>query len=386
MMQSKKKLGIYIHIPFCVRKCLYCDFLSFPSDEKTKEKYIQALIAEIEQNIDIPGFNKEEYIVDSVFIGGGTPSCIKPIYINKILCKLKEIFHIDNQAEITMECNPGTASKEAFELYYKSGINRISFGLQSCNDEELKCLGRIHNYETFLESFHWAREAGFKNINIDLISAIPEQTLESFMKSLKQVILLGPDHISAYSLIVEEGTPFYEMDLNLPDEDTEREIYEETGRILRENGYEQYEISNYAKNGYECRHNIKYWTREEYLAFGLGASSFIKVNDLKDKKELRWRNSSDIEMFNKKIFIREEMEELELRDSMSEYLFLGLRMNRGISESEFGRTFHLKLEDVFGDAIKKHTENGLLSYKEGVLKLTDLGRNLSNYVFSDFLL
>ena len=252
---DKKRLGIYIHIPFCVQKCLYCDFLSFPSKEKERNEYVNALLSEIEMKSasgETPLLQAcTEYLVDTIFIGGGTPSVLRAEQIERILCKLNQCFCIDENAEITIECNPGTVSKEDLLVYKSAGVNRLSFGLQSPEDEDLKTLGRIHTYDEFRNSFRWAREAGFGNINIDLISAIPNQDTNRFLNGLNKVIALNPEHISVYSLIVEEGTSFYEMELELPDEECEREIYHQTQKILAENGYLQYEISNYAKPGYE---------------------------------------------------------------------------------------------------------------------------------------
>lgn len=379
--EDNKRLGIYIHIPFCVQKCLYCDFLSFPAGEEERAEYVKALLRQMEtkslyENDNHPQAYKE-YLVDTIFIGGGTPSVLRAKQIEEILCKLKQNFNIDEKAEITMECNPGTVSKEDLFIYKCAGVNRLSFGLQSPDNEDLKTLGRIHTYEEFLNSFRWAREAGFNNINIDLISAIPNQDQERFRNGLNQVIELKPEHISVYSLIVEEGTPFYEMELELPDEECEREIYHKTKEILENNGYLQYEISNYSKPGYESKHNMKYWTGQDYLGLGLGASSLIK-----DK---RWKNTSDFKRYLNLEFGCEEEEILSKNDKMSETMILGLRLNRGVSKKEFLDRFANDVYEIYGKELRKHIKEGLLLDDCGRIYLTDSGRDVANYVLCDFI-
>ena len=280
--KGKKPLELYLHIPFCVKKCDYCDFLSGPSGPKEQADYVDALLEEINAAEEGKGRS-----VSSVFIGGGTPSVLDERFIGEILNHIRRKFQIADHAEITIEVNPGTADRNKLQAYRTYGINRLSIGLQSPDDRELKILGRIHNYEQFLETYRSAREAGFDNINIDLMSAIPDQTYEGWIHNLRTVAGLDPEHISAYSLIIEEGTPFASRTLNLPDEDAEYNMYEATAQILREYGFEQYEISNYAKKGRECRHNVGYWIRQDYLGFGLGASSlygkerFVNTQDMK---------------------------------------------------------------------------------------------------------
>ena len=295
-MKSREKedlscLELYIHIPFCVRKCAYCDFLSFPSGEEERERYVERLTEEIEE----AGAVSEGYVATAIFFGGGTPSVLTPKQTERILNAVKKSFYVAEDAEITTEVNPGTADRKKLEAWRQAGINRLSFGLQSTETRELQYLGRIHTMEDFLESYRAAREAGFENINIDLMSALPGQTVSSWEKTLRTVVSLQPEHISAYSLIIEEGTPFCQLfgedgDAaeekkrrqslgipELPDEDAERRMYYDTERILGEAGYHRYEISNYAKPGYECRHNKGYWTGTEYLGLGLGASSYINI-------------------------------------------------------------------------------------------------------------
>ena len=283
----EQNLSLYLHIPFCVRKCLYCDFLSGPQSAGVQEQYVEALCREIQETS--PEYR--EYQVVSVFIGGGTPSVLLPEQTIRIMETLKSCFTLTDTCEISMEMNPGTVTPEKMNAYRTCGINRISIGLQSANDGELKALGRIHTCADFLKAYEMAVEAGFTNINVDLMSAIPEQTLKSYQETLQKVLALQPQpvHISAYSLIVEEGTPFYEQELNLPDEETERRMYEITDDILRKAGYHRYEISNYAKAGKECVHNKVYWQRGNYLGLGIGSASLIQ--------NVRFHNVTDISSY-----------------------------------------------------------------------------------------
>ena len=319
-------IEIYIHIPFCVKKCDYCDFLSGPSSPEEQSDYVQALLREIDAVKEGKGRS-----VSSIFIGGGTPSVLDAGFIGEILNRIRNKFQIQNDAEITIEANPGTADYGKLQAYRDYGINRLSIGLQSPDDRELKILGRIHNYEQFLETYKKARKAGFDNINVDLMSAIPDQTYKGWEKNLRTVAELEPEHISAYSLIIEEGTPFAARQLNLPDEDTEYNMYEATARILKEYGYKQYEISNYAKRGMACRHNVGYWTRQDYLGFGLGASSLYG-------KE-RFSNTADRKKYLENSFspklIREREPILSREDEMAEFMFLGLRMTEGVARTDF---------------------------------------------------
>ena len=294
----KQNLSLYLHIPFCVRKCLYCDFLSGPQSEDVQEQYVEALCREIQETS--PEYR--EFQVVSVFIGGGTPSVLQPEQTIRIMETVKHCFALTDTCEISMEMNPGTVTPEKMKAYRACGINRISIGLQSANDEELKALGRIHTYADFLKVYETTVEAGFANINVDLMSAIPEQTLDSYQETLQKVLALQPQptHISAYSLIVEEGTPFYEQELNLPDEDIERRMYEITDDILRKAGYHRYEISNYAKEGKECFHNKVYWQRGNYLGLGIGSASLIR--------NVRFHNVTDISSYVNLMLGRSEIE------------------------------------------------------------------------------
>lgn len=383
----KEKLELYLHIPFCVKKCAYCDFLSAPSSTGMRQKYIDTLLREIhsyrEQYAD-------RYEVDTIFVGGGTPSILEPEQILRIFDALRETFGISPQAEITIEANPGTVTEEKLAAWRQAGINRVSIGLQSVNDDELKMLGRIHTYEQFEHTYHTVRNAGFANVNIDLISAIPGQTLESWERTLQRVTALEPEHISAYSLIIEEGTPFYEWygegakmqgKASLPDEETERKMYERTEEILASCGYHRYEISNYAKEGCECRHNLGYWKRTPYLGIGLGASSLIE--------NVRFHHPRALEKYydsvRGKSSLCEEREELSAQEQMEEFMFLGLRMMEGISVQEFERQFGRPLTAVYGDVMRELKEKGLLLAEGDRVVLTKRGIDISNYVFACFL-
>ena len=370
-------LELYVHIPFCVRKCQYCDFLSGPSDEETKDRYIEALLKEI-----CAAEHTEDYEIVSVFIGGGTPSALKAEAIASIMRTLQEQFFFCEDAEVTIEANPGTVDLEKLTIYRNVGINRLSLGLQSTDAEELKLLGRIHSYEEFLKSYEWAREAGFSNINIDLMFAIPGQTGEAWRQHLYQVAELNPEHISAYSLIIEEGTPFAEQNLDLPDEDTEYQMYEDTAEILERYGYRQYEISNYAKQGYMCRHNAGYWQRREYLGFGLGASSLYGG--------MRFSNTHQMQEYLKESRnpdqIRKDVTVLSRNERIEEFMFLGLRMTEGISEKKFEENFDVRLMDVYGDILQKYEETGFMEHIETKWRLTRKGIHVSNHILADFLL
>lgn len=389
---NMKKLEIYIHIPFCVKKCDYCDFLSAPANAQTIERYVKALKNEIEINSE----KMKGYLVDTIFIGGGTPSILEESQIKDIMKALSENAKISDEAEITIECNPGTVTREKLLCYKKAGINRISLGLQSADDEELKAIGRIHSYEQFLESFNLARNCGFDNINVDLMSAIPRQTQKSYKETLKKVVSLNPEHISAYSLIVEEGTRMEKRVREakaqgkeiLPTEDEERKMYYLTKEFLENVGYQRYEISNYSKRGKECRHNVGYWKRVEYLGFGIGAASLYK--------DERYKNSSDInkymDIFKEKkasdeIYqsVREENTCLNEKDKMEEFMFLGLRMTEGIDTRDFNEQFTVSYDSIYEERTKKMLGQNLLKQEGTQISLTEKGMDLSNYVMSEFM-
>ncbi len=384
MKEMKKELEIYIHIPFCLQKCKYCDFLSSPAEKEVQDVYMNALWREI------AGRSEEyrEYRVVTVFIGGGTPTAVEPMWISRILGLLRQEYDLDEDAEITMEMNPGTVTERALEIYKASGVNRLSIGLQSANNEELKNLGRIHTYEQFLVSFRLAREAGFDNINVDIMSALPGQSFDSYTKTLDMVtgLVTAPEHISAYSLIIEEGTPFYEAyeagGLDLPEEECERRMYAYTEEFLRQKGYVRYEISNYAKAGKECRHNIGYWERREYLGFGIGAASLVDNRRFSNTVNRESYIAAPLEGYG-------EIQVLSRAEQMEETMFLGLRMMRGVSEEQFERSFGISLMQVYGEVIQKHVGSGLLQRKkedgEHWIVLTAKGMDVSNHVMADFL-
>lgn len=376
-MKIKKNLSLYIHIPFCVQKCKYCDFLSFSTCEGDRNSYIQELKKEL---IWKHTWTREEYQVISVFFGGGTPSLLTGTQMEGLLSVIDQYYDVANGAEITIEANPGTLTKDKISKYLKAGMNRLSIGLQSANNQELAMLGRIHTYEEFIKNYDLAREVGFENINIDLMAALPGQTYKSYQKTLQKVVALKPEHISAYSLIVEEGTPLAKdtgLLEKLPDEDLDRDMYQLTKDYLRQYGYERYEISNYSKPGKECRHNCVYWTGGDYLGFGLGASSYFQGQ--------RFVNESDFTNYRYDSE-RHEVQVLSQNEKMEEFMFLGMRMTRGVSEAEFARRFDCSMESVYGDILKRQEADDLIIRKNNCVQLTDKGLDISNYVFCDYLL
>ena len=364
---KKRPLAIYIHIPFCARKCLYCDFASGPADAGQIAYYMRVLQKEIRSFSAITTL----YRVETVFFGGGTPSFVVPVYIEQLMNLLRSQFDFAPDAEITLEANPGTLTEEKLKIYRAAGINRLSLGLQSVHDEELKLLGRIHSYADFLESYDLARKAGFANINIDLMSALPRQTMAAWQDSLAKTADLEPEHISAYSLSIEEGTPFYEKygeglgRLALPGEELDREMYHYTKSFLAERGYARYEISNYARPGFESRHNLTYWTMGEYLGFGQAAASFLEGRRFTapSAAEEYWQASrTSYQRFR-------AMKPESTREQMEEYMFLGLRTARGVSREDFKKRFGVPFPR-----------------EGGRIFLTDEGIDVSNIVLAQFLL
>lgn len=398
----KKPLGIYVHIPFCIQKCLYCDFLSAPSDETTRESYVNALLAEIDAQTPLyKGFQ-----VHTVFFGGGTPSLLMPEQTAAILERLYQRFSFlpEKEMEITLEANPGTLTEEKLRAWRKAGVNRLSIGLQSAHDEELKSLGRIHTWKEFLWGYEAARRAGFSNLNIDLMSALPGQSVDSWMDTLENVVELRPEHISAYSLIIEEGTPFYdwygpqdaasekrqmEKRKPLPSEEEDRLMYERTGEYLAKRGYGRYEISNYALPGFACRHNLAYWERTDYAGFGLGAASL--------RENVRWSNTAELAEYlahagqtGEETRIKKEMTRLSIQDQMEEFMFLGLRKTEGVSASTFERLYGKPLEAVYEEPVERLIREGLLlryQKEDGSVffRLSDKGIDVSNYALAMFL-
>ena len=410
MIRKNNLFGLYIHIPFCVQKCRYCDFLSFPAGEDEKADYVTLLCEELEKRSTC----FSDHSIATVYVGGGTPSCLSAEQMNRIFEKVKACYRLQEEAEVTVEVNPGTVEGEKLLAYRNMGINRLSIGLQSTHDSLLKTLGRIHTLEDFLHTYHGARKAGFDNISVDLMSALPGQNKEMLRTTLEQVIALQPEHISCYSLIVEEGTPFYRMrdQMCFPDEEEDREMYEMTGRMLTEAGYRRYEISNYAKEGKTSVHNSSYWKRVPYLGVGLGASSFIEehrfsnpssmpeyrqmvaaglgtsvVQDSEDAS--RKSCGGDVCGIEKpqiwKMADSDTVTALSKEDCMEEFMFLGLRMMEGVSEAEFMDCFGESVDRVYGAVLSELVRDKLLVREDGRIFLTGYGIDVSNYVFEKFL-
>lgn len=374
-----KQLGIYIHIPFCVRKCLYCDFVSYAKKENVVEKYIEALQKEI---LNWKKSNKDVKI-KTIYIGGGTPSCIDSKFITEIL----NLINIKNAEEITIEVNPGTVNKEKLYDYKNAGINRLSIGLQSTNNELLKKIGRIHNYEQFLETYKMARKVGFNNINVDLMIGLPGQTMDDLKTSLEDIINLNPEHISVYSLILEDETPLKKMIenniLKLPEEDLERQMYWYTKDFLKINGYKHYEISNFAKQGFYSKHNMDCWEQKEYIGFGISAHSYI------DRK--RFGNISNLDNyikncieggFDKNRIIEEEQDK---KDEMKEYMILGLRKINGISIQKFENKFNENPIILFKKELNKLFNEGLIIIDGDIIRLSNKGLDFANIVWEEFI-
>lgn len=437
---NTNEMSIYIHIPFCVKKCEYCDFLSGVYDVDVQRNYVQALCKEIKYM----GQRLEGVVVPSIFIGGGTPSWLDGDLIELIMKTAYEVFDVPGSAEVTIECNPGTVTEEKFYSIRRAGINRISIGLQSANDEELQLLGRIHDYNQFLKTFEMARKTGFTNINIDIMTGLPGQTKEKLLNTLQNITYLKPAHISAYSLIVEPGTPFYDKYIDdvkrremgkptiyLPNEDQEYELTNMAKEFLRQKGYHQYEVSNFARDGYECEHNKVYWTRGQYIGFGIGAASLIgdtryhnltniyeyieKCNKLPILQESKIEglyndknsycesmenvndDASDCESMenvnderstdnNQVLYLWDSSQKLSRHEQMEEFMFLGLRMNEGISREDFKNDFGCEIEAIYKEVIEKLQGQGLLLMDGGRIFLTEKGQDISNVVLAEFLL
>lgn len=417
-----EELSIYIHIPFCVKKCLYCDFLSFPAGEVKRgmakrnavlsgsgmvqddiEYYVNLLCREITQSSEV----YKKYHVISIFLGGGTPSLLPADQISRIMETVRSHYRVAQNAEITMEMNPGTIENGEPEKYITSGINRVSIGMQSADDEELRRIGRIHDYAAFLKTYDLVRRAGFRNVNIDIMAALPGQNTASYERTLRKVTALAPEHISAYSLILEEGTPLYERqtEYSFPTEEEEQEMDRLTRQYLASCGYHRYEISNYAKDGYECRHNKVYWQRGNYVGFGLGASSMVQ--------NVRWSNPDTMESYAMYVMSAESKhgddgaesgqfievngqgepetgylphrQVLSRQEQMEEYMFLGLRMVCGVSAAKFEHIFGSPIEEVYGETIDRLRRQSLLVRDGDGIRLTERGLDVSNYAMSQFL-
>lgn len=414
---GRKQMELYIHIPFCMKKCQYCDFLSFSADEDTQNAYVEAL----QREIAYYGTKCRPYTVTTVYIGGGTPSWLREDLMEAIMAQVRHSFHLAPDAEISIECNPGTVTDYKFLVYKRAGINRISIGLQSANDAELKQLGRIHTFDQFLKTYELARKHDFNNINIDVMSSLPGQSAETYYQSLQQIVRLKPEHISAYSLIIEKGTPFYDLykfdavkqeaglktDV-LPTEEQVYEMTKMTGQVLKDAGYVHYEISNFARPGFACRHNTGYWERENYLGMGLGASSMMEnirytntsdlyhyIEQTKQIREGIWQYETKADNPGRKRTQIEEVpatnlhsdaERITRNAQMEEHMFLGLRMIEGIPRDGFEQIFGMPIEAVYPEVLAHLAEEELLIKRAGRIYLTEKGQDLSNYVLAQFLL
>ena len=407
---AKKELELYIHIPFCMKKCNYCDFLSFTADEDTQRRYIEALNREIA----FYGKHRKDYVLSTVYIGGGTPSWLGEEEIAAVMETVYAAFSVKEDAEVSLECNPGTVTARKLAVYRQSGINRLSIGLQSADNRELKLLGRVHTFEQFLKTYELAREAGFTNINVDLMNSLPGQTTDSFSVTLQKVCRLRPEHVSAYSLIIEKGTPFYDLYKfdavkqaagmqtdALPTEEEVCAMTKMTERVLAEHGYVHYEVSNFALPGYACRHNIGYWKRAEYLGVGLGAASLLSNIRYTNTGELYaylegaaclrlglWENpgedgqTEELPAAN----LHVSVERIDRRGQMEEFMFLGLRMLDGISRQEFEECFGVPIEAVYQESMARHQEEGPLIKRAGRIYLSERGQEVSNYALAQFLI
>ncbi len=412
-----ENLSIYIHIPFCVRKCLYCDFLSFsvcgkerlPAKEQSETSYVNRIgdkaFGEIESYVNLlrqeitrsaPEYKK--YRVISIFFGGGTPSLLPAGALRAVLDSIRSGYRLADDVEITVEMNPDTVTEEKLEKYITSGVNRLSIGLQSADDAELARIGRVHDYGTFVRAYEMSRRAGFGNINIDVMAALPDQDIADYERTLRRVAALSPEHISAYSLTLEEHTPLFarQQEFRFPTDEEEREMYALTGKYLASLGYHRYEISNYARGGYECRHNKVYWQRGNYVGFGLGASSMVG--------NVRWSNPQAMERYRDyagqigrgpdcgtAAAVREKdadafaVAHLSVPEQMEEFMFLGLRMMCGVSGQAFNAAFGVSLEEIYGELIGKLCAQRLLTREHDRVRLTERGIDVSNYVMAQFL-
>ncbi|MGF7056367.1 radical SAM family heme chaperone HemW [Brassicibacter mesophilus] len=376
-----KDIGVYVHIPFCKSKCLYCDFNSYTNKQDLVEKYIYYL----KKEIDLYTAELKEFNVKTIFIGGGTPSYVDGRYIYEIIEHMNKRLNMSKLAEFSIEVNPKTLDREKLNIYKQIGINRISMGVQSFNNDMLKRIGRIHSANDVIETYNMIRKHGFDNINFDIMFNLPEQSIDNVKDTLKKAIILSADHISYYSLKLEEGTPFYishqKSELQLPDEDEEREMYHSGVELLKQNGYYHYEISNFAKKEYKCEHNLIYWNVEPYV--GLGISAHSNINNK------RYGNLYDFEDYFTKIDNKElpitEVEVINREMEMAEYIILGLRLIQGINKSRFARRFSVDIGEKFGDIITKHVKQGLLYEDLNNIKLTKQGLDLCNLVFMDIL-
>lgn len=387
----RKQIGLYIHIPFCKQKCSYCDFCSYANKESFIKRYIQCVlkeIIEVENNnkIDFENGKDDLFLVKTIYIGGGTPSLIDSKYIVQIIEDIKLNFEIDEKAEITIEVNPGTVTLEKLEDYKRAGINRLSIGLQSTHEHLLKEIGRIHTYLDFLDTFRFAREAGFENINVDLMIGLPNQTLEEVKDSIEEIVSMEPEHISVYSLILEENTPLFkkvEEGLELPNEDLERKMYWAVKQTLEQNNYIHYEISNFAKKGYESKHNLDCWNQKEYIGFGVAAHSYtngIRYSNIENLEQYIKNYEEDKTEENLVFHEKQDMEAMQ-----KEYMLLGLRKIDGVSIQEFKIKFVANPVFLYHDKLEKLVNEELVEIDGDMIKLTNKGLDLANIVWEEFV-
>ncbi len=386
-VKTMKTVGIYVHIPFCKQKCKYCDFISFQNCENYFDDYFECLKKEITEKANEINSENKEILIDTIYFGGGTPSIVCEKYIEEVLNKIYEYYNVSENAEITVEVNPGTVDKFKLEKYFEIGINRLSIGLQSTDDKLLKMLGRIHTYKEFENTYDLARKIGFKNINVDLMIGLPNQSLENVHDSLEKIVQKNPEHISVYSLIIEENTKMFDLiekgELELPDEDVERKMYWSVKKFLEENGYIHYEISNFSKSGFESKHNANCWNQHEYLGFGIAAHSYfnnIRYSNIDNLRQYieNWKNEQSV--YN--IVFHEHQNK---DDMMKEFMMLGLRKIAGVKISEFKEKFVDNPIFVFRNQLNKLVKEGLIEVLENNIRLSDKGLDLANEVWMEFV-
>lgn len=387
----RKQIGLYIHIPFCKQKCSYCDFCSYAEKQDLISKYIKCLLQEIKEvginnRADFENGKDDLFSIKTIYIGGGTPSLIESKYIVQIMEEIKSNFELDENAEITIEVNPGTVTLEKLEDYNKAGINRLSIGLQSTHEHLLKEIGRIHTYLDFLDTYRFAREAGFENINVDLMIGLPNQTLAEVQDSIEEIVSMEPEHISVYSLILEESTPLFkkvEEGLELPDEELERKMYWTVKQTLEANGYNHYEISNFAKQGYESKHNLDCWSQKEYIGFGVAAHSYtngIRYSNIENLEQYIKNYEEDKTEENLIFHEKQDMEAMQ-----KEYMLLGLRKIDGVSIQEFKIKFVANPVFLYHDKLEKLVNEDLIEIDGDQIKLTNKGLDLANIVWEEFV-
>lgn len=386
-VKTMKTVGIYVHVPFCKQKCKYCDFISFQNCENYFDDYFECLKKEITEKANEINSENKKILIDTIYFGGGTPSIVCEKYIEEVLNKIYEYYNVSENAEITVEVNPGTVDKLKLERYFEIGINRLSIGLQSTDDKLLKMLGRIHTYKEFENTYDLARKIGFKNINVDLMIGLPNQSLENVHDSLEKIVQKNPEHISVYSLIIEENTKMFDLiekgELELPDEDVERKMYWSVKKFLEENGYIHYEISNFSKSGFESKHNANCWNQHEYLGFGIAAHSYfnnIRYSNIDNLRQYieNWKNEQSV--YN--IVFHEHQNK---DDMMKEFMMLGLRKIDGVKISEFKEKFVDNPIFVFRNQLNKLVEEGLIEVLENNIRLSDKGLDLANEVWMEFV-